>query len=120
LANHVSQLATQLSHQRAATQAQLLSTHALERTWRAKEAEMDDALAPFAPARLYQQLSQGVNEQGQVCAAMEESFLESEDGELAEREVADWVRRYREARVGFYLRSERKERWDEGRVGGWR
>jgi len=35
-------------------------------------------------------------------------------------EVADWVRRYREARVEFYLRQERKERWDEGRVGGWR
>lgn len=57
---------------------------------------------------------------------MEESFLEGGggnggDGEVVgEREVGEWVKRYREARVLFYLRQERKERWDEGRVGGWR
>ena len=38
----------------------------------------------------------------------------------AERDAADWVRRYRDAKKLFYLRAERKERWDEGRVGGWR
>jgi hypothetical protein len=38
----------------------------------------------------------------------------------AEREVAEFVRTFREARVLAYLRRERKERWDEGRVGGWR
>jgi hypothetical protein len=53
---------------------------------------------------------------------MEESFLEGEGEGIAatEREVTDWVRRYREAKVQFYLRQERKQRWDEGRVGGWR
>lgn len=80
-------------------------------------------LAPFAPSSLYQRVSQGVQEQGGVCQALEESFLE-EGGEgtgaATEREVSDWVRRYREARVLYYLRQERKERWDEGRVGGWR
>lgn len=83
---------------------------------------MDAALAPFAPASLYQQLAAGVNEQEQVCQALEESFLEGEgDGGMAsEREVSEWVRRYRDARKLYYLRQERKERWDEGRVGGWR
>lgn len=37
-----------------------------------------------------------------------------------EREVNEWIRKYREAKVLCYLRQERKERWDEGRVGGWR
>ena len=37
-----------------------------------------------------------------------------------ERETLEWVRRYREAKKLYYLRQERKERWDEGRVGGWR
>jgi hypothetical protein len=98
---------------------------------------MDHALAPFAPASLYQRLAQGVQEQAAVCHALEESFLDAggdaggvggrggsaagADGVPAtEREVSDWIRRYREARVQYYLRHERKERWDEGRVGGWR
>lgn len=111
-----------LIHQRATTQGQILSTHALERQWRQKQSGMDHALASFSPAALYQQLGQGVQEQALVCEAMEESFLDGE-GEGApgtEREVTDWVRRYREAKLLFYLRQERKERWDEGRVGGWR
>lgn len=112
---HLEQL---LSQQRASTQAQLLSTHALERAWKAKQGAMDDALRPFSPAALYQLLAASANEQAQLCAAMEESFL-AEGGE-DESEVGEWVKKYREARVLFYQRQERKERWDEGRVGGWR
>lgn len=40
--------------------------------------------------------------------------------QASEREASEWVRRYREAKTLYYLRQERKERWDEGRVGGWR
>ncbi|KAK3394852.1 hypothetical protein B0H63DRAFT_59963 [Podospora didyma] len=121
-AAHLLDLESRLSHQRSSVQAQLLSTHALERAWRAKQADMDHALAPFVPASLYQRLSQGLLEQEGVCYALEESFLEGEgDGALAtERETVDWARRYREAKKLYYLRQERKERWDEGRVGGWR
>ena len=123
LARHLTELEARVLHQRAATQAQLLTAHALERQWRAKQTEMDVALAPFAPASLYQRLAQGVAEQEGVCAALEESFLEAADGAhgvATEREATDWVRRYREAKKLYYLRQERKERWDEGRVGGWR
>ncbi|KAF7542885.1 hypothetical protein G7Z17_g11202 [Cylindrodendrum hubeiense] len=122
LAQQLADAEARLAHQRATTQGQLLSTHALERQWRQKQSDMDHALAPFSPAALYQQLGQDVQEQALVCQAMEESFLEGE-GEGApatEREVTDWVRRYREAKLQSYLRQERKERWDEGRVGGWR
>ena len=122
LAQHLQDAEARLARQRAAAQAQLLATHALGRQWQAKQSGMDHALAPFSPAALYQQLAHGVAEQGAVCHALEESFLEGGEGEGAssEREVGDWVRRYREARVLYYLRQERKERWDEGRVGGWR
>lgn len=115
------ELEARVARQRAAAQAQLLSTRALERQWRARQADMDHALAPFAPASLYQRLGQAVLEQEAVCHALEESFLGGEDGAPAtEREAADWARRYREAKKLYYLRQERKERWDEGRVGGWR
>ncbi|PSR91942.1 hypothetical protein BD289DRAFT_429970 [Coniella lustricola] len=121
LASHLLDLEARLAHTRAASQGLLLSTHALERQWRAKQSEMDHALGPFAPASLYQQLAGGLIEQEGVCCALEESFLEGEEGgQATEREALDWVRRYREARKGYYLRKERKERWDEGRVGGWR
>jgi hypothetical protein len=118
----LARLGARLQQQREAAQGQLLATHALERQWHAKQAAMDHALSPFAPASLYQRLAQGVQEQEAVCRALEESFLEGEgDGALAtEREVSEWIRRYREARKVYYLRQARKERWDEGRVGGWR
>ncbi|KAH9998065.1 hypothetical protein F4779DRAFT_636125 [Xylariaceae sp. FL0662B] len=160
LARHLASLEAHLARQRAAAQAQLLSTHALERQWRAKQAEMDAALAPFGPAALYGRLTAALAEQEAVCAALEESFLDAAglgdglpglpglgfgqgnggagagadgngngngdgagggDGKLAtEREILDWVRRYRDAKKLFYLRQERKERWNERRVGGWR
>ncbi|KAI1817904.1 hypothetical protein GGS20DRAFT_422800 [Poronia punctata] len=131
LAQHLTELEGRLANQRASTQAQLLSAHALDRQWRAKQSDMDMALAPFAPAAHYNRLTQALQEQEMLCAAMEESFLEggahggsSDDhagANLAsEREILDWVRRYREARRLYYLRQERKERWNERRVGGWR
>ncbi|KAH8592419.1 hypothetical protein B0O99DRAFT_517580 [Bisporella sp. PMI_857] len=120
LASHLNELEARLIHLRASTQAQLLSAHALERQWRQKQSEMDRALAPFSPSSLYQRLSSGVQEQEMVCRALEESFLEGDGGTATEREAAEWVRRYREAKKVYYSRRERKERWDEGRVGGWR
>lgn len=122
LASRLVELESRLAHQRSTTQAQLLSTHSLERQWRQKQSDMDHALAPFSPASMYQRLVQGVHEQASVCHVLEESFIEGEgDGANAsERETLDWIRRYRDAKVLYYLRQERKERWDEGRVGGWR
>lgn len=123
LAEHLLELESHVASARAATAAQLVSARALERAWRAKQGGMDAALAPFAPASLYQRLAAGVVEQEGVCAALEESFLAGEGGEdkvAGEREAADWIRHYREAKKLAYLRRERKERWDEGRVGGWR
>ena len=120
LASHLNELEARLTHLRSSTQAQLLSTHALERQWKQKQSEMDRALAPFAPSSLYQMLSQGVQEQEMVCRALEESFLEGDGSTASDKEVVEWVRRYREAKKVYYSRRERKERWDEGRVGGWR
>ncbi|PHH70951.1 hypothetical protein CDD83_5311 [Cordyceps sp. RAO-2017] len=123
VARQLAALAARLARQRSTTQAQLLATHALERQWRQKQSAMDDALAPLSPASLYQRLAQGVQEQAAVCHALEESFLDGGAdalGPAPERDVADWVRRYRDAKCLLYLRQERKERWDEGRVGGWR
>ncbi|KAF4338251.1 nuclear pore [Fusarium beomiforme] len=96
LATQLSDMEARLSHQRASTQAQLLSTHTLERQWRQKQSDMDHALAPFSPSALYQQLGQGVLEQASVCEVMEESFLdgEGEGVSATEREVTDWVRRW--------------------------
>jgi hypothetical protein len=111
---------------RARAQSRLLALRALERAWRGRQREQDAALREFEPPALYQRLvAAGVEQEG-VCSAVEEAFLEGKDdggaaGRVAtEREVAEFVRTFREARVLAYLRRERKERWDEGRVGGWR
>ena len=68
---------------------------------------------------LYQRLSASVTEQEQLLRGVEESWLE-EDGVASGAEVEGFVRRVKEARKVVFLRGERKGRWDEGRVGGWR
>ncbi|TVY43181.1 hypothetical protein LSUB1_G001107 [Lachnellula subtilissima] len=75
LASHLNELEARLAHLRSSTQAQLLSTHALERQWKQKQSDMDRALAPFSPSSLYQRLSQAVQEQEMVCRALEEVSL---------------------------------------------
>ncbi|KAI9674807.1 MAG: hypothetical protein M1817_001711 [Caeruleum heppii] len=128
LARSLLTLEAELTDLRASTSARLLHLRALERSWRQKQVEMDEALAPFSPKALYQRLALAVQEQERVTEALDESFLDGGagteldrgSGKAGEREVADFVRRYREARRIYYLRRERKERWDEGRVGGWR
>ena len=120
LATHLNELEARLSHLRSTTQAQLLAAHQSERQWKQKQSDMDRALAPFSPSSLYQRLNQGVQEQEMVCRALEESFLDGDGGTASERESAEWVKRYRDAKKIYYSRQERKERWDEGRVGGWR
>lgn len=119
LAESLKALEARLAHQRSLTQSRLLSLRGIERQWRTKQAEQDDALRNFSPPALYQRLNASVGEQEALCRGLEESFLE-EDGEATEREVIEFVRRLREGRKIAYLRRERKERWDEGRVGGWR
>ncbi len=83
---------------------------------------MDRALQAFSPSSLYQRVGQGVQEQEAIAIAMEESFMDggAEGGRASERDVNEWVRRYREERKRYWERKSRKERWDEGRVGGWR
>ncbi|KAI9782709.1 MAG: hypothetical protein M1839_004697 [Geoglossum umbratile] len=123
LSHSLLQLEHQLHHTRSTTQSRLLSLHALERQWRAKQSDTDAALAPFSPKALYQRLVSAVAEQEQMCRALEESFLDHtgvDGGKAGERETAEFVKRFREGRKVYYLRRERKERWDEGRVGGWR
>jgi hypothetical protein len=124
LAEQLKALEAHVRHQRESTQSRLLSLRALERQWRAKQAEQDAALREFSPPALYQRLSAAIGEQEALCRGLEESFLEADgagdDTVASEREVAEFVRRLREGRKIAYLRAERKERWDEGRVGGWR
>ncbi|KAF2813357.1 uncharacterized protein BDZ99DRAFT_568575 [Mytilinidion resinicola] len=123
LADSLKALESHLQHQRQSTQSRLLSLRALERQWQAKQGEQDAALREFSPPALYQRLSAAVGEQEALCRGLEESFLDGEAGSGAlasEREVAEFVRRLKESRKVAYLRTERKERWDAGRVGGWR
>lgn len=122
LATNLTQLESQVQDARQNTQSRLLTLRALERQWKVKESEQDEALRDFSAPLLYQRLNAAVGEQDMICRAMEESFLDGEDGGhgATEREVAEYVRRLKDARKVAYIRRERKERWDEGRIGGWR
>lgn len=119
LASSVAALEAQLIHLRTQTQGRLLSLRALEQQHRTKLTETEGALQAFSPMALYQRLNAGVLEQEQVLRGLEESWLDDE-GVAGEREVGEFLRRVKEAGKVAFLRRERRERWDEGRVGGWR
>ncbi|KAF3939515.1 hypothetical protein ABW19_dt0208067 [Dactylella cylindrospora] len=149
-ASRLQSLNAAVEHQRAATSSSLLKTRALERTWRDKENEMDVALNRFSPRALHARLGQAVGEADAVSRALEESFLEDDGlgdadaefasggnggggsgggaagggggkgGMKASKDVDNFVKSYRGVRALYHLRKERKERWDENRVGGWR
>jgi hypothetical protein len=122
LAQHVSEVETQLANLRTATESLLLNHQSLEVSWRKKQSEMDAALAPWSPKALYQRLVAAVAEQEAICQAVVESFLEGDHdgGKASDREVTEWVRRIRTEGAKLELRREGRARWDEGRVGGWR
>ncbi|KAG5299643.1 Mod_r superfamily domain-containing protein [Histoplasma capsulatum G186AR] len=123
LAKHLVSLEVHLQNLRASTESLLLHHQSLELSWRKKQSEMDSALEPWSPKALYQRLVAGIAEQEAVCRAVEESFLESEQGseeKASEREVVEWVKRVRTEGARLESRREMRARWDEGRVGGWR
>lgn len=81
---------------------------------------MEMALEKFGPRELKGRLVASIGEQEGVCRAVEEGWVDL-DGEVAgERECGEWVRRVREGRRVLEVRRERRVRWEEGRVGGWR
>jgi len=69
---------------------------------------------------LHARLGAAIAEQEAVCLGVEESFIEGDGAIATDREVEAWIRRVREGRRLVWLRRERRARWDEGRVGGWR
>ncbi|CAL8583360.1 hypothetical protein XPA_008984 [Xanthoria parietina] len=118
---------------RQATQSRILHLRQLERQWRQKQAEIDRGLEPWGAKNLYQRLVARERESEEWTAVLEESFLDVIDGggsggagaggggmKAGEREVGEFLRRYREGRRGVGRRREERARWDEGRVGGWR
>ena len=78
------------------------------------------ALQPFSPPALYNRLVSAVGEAGSVSEALEVSFLEERVGKDGGRDVGEFLKEYRATRKLYHLRRERKERWDDARVGGWR
>ncbi|RPA80701.1 hypothetical protein BJ508DRAFT_327039 [Ascobolus immersus RN42] len=150
LALNLSSLEQQLHTQRAQTEALLASTKALEHAWREKEAEMYRELKRWSEVGLYQRLEAGIAEGERLSQQIEEEFLrswggsgkkkdkrgkkekekdsgedttESEDEEdegSRRRALEEFVKQYVEVRKLVHLRKERKARWDEGRIGGWR
>jgi len=119
LATALLTLETRIRTQREHTQSRLLALRAVEQQHRAKLAETERALAGWSPMALYQRLAAGAQEQEMLVRGVEESWLD-EDGMAGEREVGEFVKRVKEGRRTAFLRRERKGRWDEGRVGGWR
>jgi len=125
LSSTLESLEAQIICQRAEIRTRLLATCALERQWIQRQTDLDLALAVLSPASLYNNLTRALQEQIRRCQIKEDDFLEirsgrvSEDVITSEKEILEWIRDYRESRIIGYMRREQKDRWDEGRVGGW-
>ena len=79
-------------------------------------------MEPWGPKFLYQRLRTAEKKAEEESRRLEEEWLEGGgDGRVpGEREVGEFVKRYKEGRIRAGRRREGRERWDEGRVGGWR
>jgi hypothetical protein len=119
LANNTLELESRLQELRAQTQSRLLALRGLKQQHEAKLKEAEAALWEYSPMALKQRLNASVLEQEQLLRDVEEGWLD-EDGLASEKEVAELVRRVKEVKKLAFLRQERKARWDEARVGGWR
>ena len=126
LLTQTSQLGSQLSQQyaqllvlRERTQGHLLHLHALERQWREKQTQLDRDLEPWSPKTLYGRLREAEEEAESLSEGLEKSWLDG-DGLAEDREVSEFLRGFREGRGKIWRRREVRQRWDEGRVGGWR
>ncbi|KAF8476906.1 hypothetical protein BDZ91DRAFT_843652 [Kalaharituber pfeilii] len=121
LATRLQALERNLIHLREHAERKLLEAKAMERSWREKEKEMYVALQPFSPPALYNRLMSAVAEADSMSEALEASFLEERGtGKEGAKDIGEFVKEYRTMRKTYHLRKERKERWDEGRIGGWR
>lgn len=129
LAQHVAQLEAQVKQLRDQTGQLLINHTSLQTQWRRKQSEMDDALSSWGPRAMYSRLVSSTNEQEAILRAVHDSFVEgggagheygSADGKATEKEVTEWVKRVREGTTVLEKRREMRQRWDEGRVGGWR
>jgi hypothetical protein len=119
LANSTLELESRLQELRQQTHARLLALRGLKQQHEAKLKEAEAAVWEYSPMALKQRLNASVQEQEQVLRDVEETWLD-EDGMASEKEVAEMMRRVKEAKKVAFLRQERKARWDEARVGGWR
>ncbi|GAM83550.1 hypothetical protein ANO11243_015380 [Dothideomycetidae sp. 11243] len=119
LSDALLQLEAHLNDLRTSAQSRLLGLRGLEQQYRTRVSETEAELKPFSPMALYQRLSASAQEQDLLVRGIEESFMD-DSGMASDREVQDFVRRVREAKKTAVFRNERKMRWDEGRVGGWR
>jgi hypothetical protein len=72
-------------------------------------------LKPFSPPALYSKLEALATESELFSETLATSFLEGEDGD-----VTDFIREYRAHRKQYHIRRERKEKWQQGQVAGWR
>ena len=64
---------------------------------------------------LYSKLEALTTESELLSETLATSFLEGEDGD-----VSDFIREYRTLRKQYHSRRERKEKWQQGQVAGWR
>lgn len=119
LAQQTASLHQQLQQVREQTSTHLLAVRALEQSWKKKQGEMEEKLERWGPRVLHGRLVAAIGEGEREVAAVEESWLDG-GGRAEEREVEGMIRRVREGRRSVALRRERRARWDEGRVGGWR
>lgn len=122
LAAQVAQTEGRVGQLRERVGGRLLAVRAQEQSWRKKQADMEGRLEEYGPRVLHGRLGRAIIEGEEEARVLEETWIDvgGGEGKATERETAEWVRRLREQRTIVWLRRERRGRWDEGRVGGWR
>lgn len=111
----IATLREQIVHQRQITETAVAATKSLEAEWERVEKGMYLAQKPYSAQSLLLDLKNVLSEAERTSEGQLASFLDSSGGN-----VEDFIREYRKTRKLRHLRAEKVQRWQDGRVGGFR
>ncbi|KAG4303860.1 hypothetical protein PORY_002748 [Pneumocystis oryctolagi] len=85
-----------------------------EEQWESVSKEMVDSLKFYSKPYLLTQLDNATKEANDFSNALQKMFLENKK----DSDVSGFIKKYRQARKLYYLRLEKKEQWESGKISG--
>ncbi|KAG5439661.1 hypothetical protein PCK2_000795 [Pneumocystis canis] len=85
-----------------------------EKQWEDLKKKMDILLEPYSKSYLFTQLEDAIKEADDFSNSLQELFLKNKE----DNDLYGFIKKYKQARKLYYLRSEKKNQWESGKILG--